>query len=283
MKYTVFSLSFAQGSTAEEAIATSADVGFDGVDLRAQRDGHVFSDALPARRAEILDCARRHGIAISGIMGYYGAKLFSTDRSEAEAEVRGLLDELDLAKALEAEYIRIMPGLNPADRTTDNMERFVANVRRVTPRAEDLGIDIGIEIHPGLIWNGESSRDALHGIDSDRVGIFYDPPLMVLHDRLDPVAELELIIDRVLSVHFKDYHVFEYGHKPSYEWVPLGSGIVPTDEVLSALRKAGFDRYLCVEYLKWWESDAGGKDGKLPEAAEALPHELHYLKEAMGA
>ena len=66
-----------------------------------------------------------------------------------------------------------------------------------------------------------------------------------------------------------------------YEWVPLGTGDVPIDEVLDFLRQIEFDRYVCVEYLKWWEEEAGGTDRKLPPPEEVLLNELSYLRDRL--
>jgi sugar phosphate isomerase/epimerase len=278
MKFTVFSLSFARGSTAEEVISTAAEIGFDGVDLRAQPDGHIFTDASAERRRELLDYARARQMRIYGIMGYRGPRLFSQNEAEVEQELAGLQAELELAQDLEASYIRVFPGSNIEDRTEGNLERFIQSLRRLCPKAEALGLDIGIEIHPGLVWNAEICRRVVEGVGSNNLGIFYDPPLMVLYDRLDPVAEGAKMQDLIYSAHFKDYRISRYGHSPEYEWVPLGTGDVPIDEVLGFLKQIGFDRYVCVEYLKWWEEQAGGADRTLPAPEEVLPGELNYLR-----
>ena len=281
MKFTVFSLSFARGSTAEQVISAAAKIGFDGVDLRAQPDGHVFTDASAERRRELLDYARAQQVRIYGIMGYRGPGLFSTDEAEVEQEIAGLEAELELARDLEASYIRVFPGSNVEDRTEENLERFIKGLKRICPKAEALGLDIGIEIHPGLVWNAETCRRVVDGVGSKNLGIFYDPPLMVLYDRLDPVAEGVKMQDLIYSAHFKDYRISRYGHSPEYEWVPLGTGDVPIDEVLDFLKRIEFDRYVCVEYLKWWEEEAGGADRKLPPPEEVLPNELSYLRDRL--
>ena len=76
---------------------------------------------------------------------------------------------------------------------------------------------------------------------------------------------------RIYLVHVKDARRRDDG----WELVPLGEGEVPVRESLAALRAAGYDGWLTVEWEKRWHPE-------LAEPEVALPRDGDTLKRWLG-
>jgi len=101
VKFTVFTLAF-PGYTAEEAVEAAARLGFDGVDIRAREDGHMYVDAPSERRRRLVELAESLGIEIASVYSYVGRELVSPDPGERRRGLELLSAHLDLAVDLGA-------------------------------------------------------------------------------------------------------------------------------------------------------------------------------------
>lgn len=266
MKYSVFTLAF-PGYSVEEVISTSAAIGFDGIDIRVNQDGHIYIDASKERRRQILEYAKTYNIKLFGVYSYLGHNLISTSPSVANKELALLEAHLDLALDLEATYVRIFAGTR--ERTESNMMNFIKNCKKICPKAEDRGIYLCLETHGELAWDGDACNEIIEEVGSENLRVIFDPAIMYFSSNytLDPVTEAEKIKAKILGVHFKD-HV-KSDEKPVI--VPLGDGDVPIEDIINFLKRIVFDQYAIVEYEKWWQPD-------LPDPKVWLPRELSYLK-----
>jgi len=262
VKFSVSTLAF-PSLKAEEAVSASAKIGFDGVDIRTKEDGHTYVDAAKDHRRKLLDLVRSLGIDFYGIYSYLGAGMASTEDSLTKSDLRKLKAHIDLAVDLEANHVRIFDGEN--ERAENNMERFIESCKAACLEAIDKGVDIGIETHGNLAWDGESCRRIIEETGSESLKIIFDPVNMYYHG-LNPVVEAEKIEQDILSVQFKDF--IKYNHETRY--VLLGDGQAPISQIINFLRKEKFDGYIVVEYEKWWHPE-------LPDPLVGLPHELNYL------
>ena len=154
--------------------------------------------------------------------------------------------------------------------------------------AEDHGIKIGIEIHPGmLIYNVESMlrmRDAV----GPAMGANLDPSHLFWNG-VDPVAAVRKLGNAVHHVHGKDCYVDAYNisingcndHKPynqipdrswTFRTIGYGHDIKFWKDFISALRMVGYDYVISIEH-----------EDAMMSVDEGLSKAVSVLKEAVMA
>ena len=142
-------------------------------------------------------------------------------------------------------------------------EAFDELARRWLPilnHAEDMGVDVCYEIHPG-----EDLHDGVsYEMFLDRVGgharacMLYDPSHYVLQ-HMDYLANIDIYHDRIRMFHVKDAELNPTGRQGVYggyqSWVnragrfrSLGDGQIDFGAVFSKLTAHGFDGWAVVEW-----------------------------------
>jgi sugar phosphate isomerase/epimerase len=268
VKFTVFTLAF-PGYTAEEAVEAAARLGFDGVDIRAREDGHVYVDAPSERRRRLVELAESLGIEIASVYSYIGSELVSPDPGERRRGLELLSAHFDLAVDLGGEYVRIFAGTR--ERTEENFRWLVESLKLACREAEDRGVKMGVETHGELAYSGATCRRLLEEVGSSALSIVYDVA-GVYREGLDPLSELKsLNVRDVIAVQFHDFKREGGAWKPTL----LGGGEVPHKPVVDYLVGVGYSGFAVCEYEKWWHPE-------LPDPMEALPKELSYVKDLFG-
>ncbi|MCY4152375.1 MAG: sugar phosphate isomerase/epimerase [Aestuariivita sp.] len=132
--------------------------------------------------------------------------------------------------------------------------------RPILNHAEEYGIDICFEIHPGEdLHDGVTFEMFLEKVnDHPRACMLYDPSHYVLQC-LDYLDNIDIYKDRIRMFHVKDAEFNPTGRQGVYsgyqEWVnragrfrSLGDGQVDFRAVFSRLTAAGFDGWAVVEW-----------------------------------
>jgi sugar phosphate isomerase/epimerase len=136
--------------------------------------------------------------------------------------------------------------------------------KKATAFAEDHGIKIGIEIHPGmLIYNVETMlrmRDAT----GPALGVNFDPSHLFWNG-VDPIAAVRKLGNAIHHVHGKDCYLDAYNisvngcndHKPydqiskrswTFRTIGYGHDLKFWKDFVSALRLAGYDYVISIEH-----------------------------------
>jgi L-ribulose-5-phosphate 3-epimerase len=162
-------------------------------------------------------------------VGAYASVLHTED-------LQPLLRRIDFAEALGASFVIVdAAGDEPAGaadwRRLANLGRFLGDYAQVH------GVQLAFEIHEGLTRSGAVARRLLDAIDHDAVGINYDTGNVIFYnDGVDPVADLEVVADRVIHVHLKDTS----GGRGEWAFGSLGTGHVDLPQIVSKLKTRGF-------------------------------------------
>jgi sugar phosphate isomerase/epimerase len=151
-------------------------------------------------------------------------------------DLQPLLRRIEFAHQLGALFVIIdAAGVEPAGpaewRRLGNLGRFLGDY------AQARGVRLAFEIHEGLARSGAVARRLLDAIDHDAVGVNYDTGNAIFYnDDVDPVADLEAIVDRVSHVHLKDTS----GGRSEWAFGALGTGHVDLQGIVGVLKKRGF-------------------------------------------
>ena len=149
----------------------------------------------------------------------------------------------DFAKALRIAEVATHIGFVPEDRDHPDYLAVRDMVRRVCDHCHENGQSFGLE-------TGQESAAALRtfirDVDRANLGINFDPANMILYGSGDPLEALEMVRERVISVHCKD----ALWPKEKGIWgteVPLGQGDVGMDRYVAKLKALGYRGPLSIE------------------------------------
>ena len=149
---------------------------------------------------------------------------------------------IDRTKALGLADLTLHAGFLPE---ADHADRpaLLATLREAGRMAGGEGVTLAFE-------TGQESalllRMTLDELDSPDLMVNFDPANMLLYDMGDPLHAVEILADRIRSVHVKD------ARRPTIpgnwgEEVPLGRGEVDIPQFLRTLRAVGYAGALMVE------------------------------------
>lgn len=251
-----------------EIVASAKDLGYDGIELRGLGEelympgaDRFRPDQAPHTRAEL----ESHGLKISCVASDV---LLHSREGDPEASARAYIA---LAVSLGAPYIRLLGDTwgMPGDGVD---EALVLNrLRALAPEAESR--DVVLLVETNGVWSDTKKLRAL--IDAAA-----SPAVAVLWDINHPVRNFgESVEDTwanigplVRHIHLKD-SVCRDG-KITYKM--LGYGDLPLREALGMLKRANFDGYLSLEWVKRWNTG-------LEDADIVFPHYIYEVRKLWGS
>lgn len=140
-------------------------------------------------------------------------------------------------------------------------------LRKAGDNAAKHGITICLETHPILCHNGDVALETMKGVNHKNVRINFDTAnIYYYNEDRDAVTELKKIARYVKSVHLKDTD----GKPQSFNFPPLGDGVVDSPSVFRILNNVGFYGPFTFEL-----------EATSPkEMTSALEKSINYLKKA---
>jgi len=130
--------------------------------------------------------------------------------------------------------------------------------------AEDHGVKIAIEMHPGFVAYSPETMLRLRAIGGKSLGCNYDPSHMFWQS-IDPIAAIRVLGDAIFHVHAKDTQIYGrnlpktgvldtklYTDEANRSWIfrtcGYGHGAEWWKEFISTLRMFGYDYVLSIEH-----------------------------------
>lgn len=258
--------------TFEQCVEAAQSYGYDGVELRLL-DGEIITSALNReQRQRVSTLAAQARLPIIGLDT--SLRVAQTDANSRAEQIREGLALLELAHDLEAPFIRVFAGPPPDVSVQAAVAGAVAALEPLLQRARQLGVAIALETHDAFSSSAVVAQ-VLKQIEDPMVGALWD----FLHPyRLGETAQetAQQLSGHLLHVHVKDG---QRRQEPNAEWklTLLGQGDVPTQEILAALRAAGYHGWLSVEWEKKWHPEIVGPEVALPQHAAKLHEYLSLL------
>ncbi len=196
-----------------ELIDIARQTGADGVELRRE--------TWPRLNAELAEAARR--IAEAGLLATYATQATLFDNSESTLQLR---QDIDTASTLGAPLVRFFPGPTPP---ADDQTAW-ARAQQVVDYAAAQNTVIALENYaraPGGTL--AEVHGALSRLASPALRTNLDMGNYPNHGQ-DVVAAIDTLSDNIIAAHLKDKTA-----NPSDSPVPLGAGVLPLAEILTAL------------------------------------------------
>lgn len=239
-----------------EACRRIAGHGYRGVEIVADAP-HAFpprfSDADAGRLRDLLD---ELGLEVSNVNAntmfghwtdapaepFFEPSLVSEDPALRDVRLRMVLRSLELAARLGARNISITTGKPLGSMSPELCAPVLEEqLHRVLKRADELGVDVGVECEPGLLV--ETTDELLAWIErmnSPRLGANLDVGHAVCAGE-DPAEAVRKLAGRIWNLHVEDIRGRKHYHR-----IP-GEGDIDFTAIAAALRETGYDRWATVE------------------------------------
>ena len=240
----------------DEFKGVAADNGIEVTELSTHLQGQLVA-VHPAYDAAF------DGFAAEAVRGNPGARqewaVDQVKKALSASRILGLTGQAAFSGALAWPYVYPWPQ-RPAGLIETAFDELASRWCPILDHAEDCGVDICFEIHPGedlhdgITYEMFLERTGNHA----RACMLYDPSHYVLQC-LDYLDNIDIYKDRIRMFHVKDAEFNPTGRQGVYSgfqpWVDragrfrsLGDGQVDFVSVFSQLTAAGFDGWAVVEW-----------------------------------
>ena len=238
------------------------DLGFDGIEIREIESENARSPFSPEKYESTKKLLSELKIEIPCLST--GCCLKFADRREEN--YRELIQYINVAKNIDAKYIRILADLEPAPDGEVDDALIADELAEIIPYAEENGVTLLIETN-GVYSDTERLRNLLNSIQSDAVAALWDVHHTYIFAGEKPEKTLQNLGAYIKHVHLKD-SVMENG-KPVYKMT--GEGDIPIAETIDALKSINYEGYLSLEWVKRWAPD-------LSDAGIVFPQFINYIQ-----
>jgi sugar phosphate isomerase/epimerase len=224
----------------DAACRLAKDIGTDGMDVV------TTYGQKPEDVRRILD---KHGIHAACYTFF--ADLNHADAKGRESGVNTIREGLKAAKALGSDKIMI-PTPGKAGQAREVTRRnIIAGLKEAAPSAREAGITLTIENFPGEASPFVTAADLLEAVrDVPGLKLTYDNGNAFSGE--EPAASFTRCAAHVVHAHFKDWVEAKDGNKmlngSSYKPALIGQGVVPQAACVAAMKKAGYQGYVDIEY-----------------------------------
>jgi sugar phosphate isomerase/epimerase len=242
--------------TLSEALIGIKEAGFPAVEILADVP-HAYPPSLDDQAiAAIRSELKRLHLKVSNVnancsFGYwkdappeafFEPSLISPNHRHREDRAAMIFQTLEFAREIGAPNIsitsgRCLGGMPP----TKASRQFAESMLPILDRADELGINVGIECEPGLFLEyAQELADWIAKLKHPRLGANLD----IGHSQVlgeDLAGAIKLLGDRIWNLHVEDIP----GRK-HYHMIP-GQGTLDWKAVIGALREINYQRYLTVE------------------------------------
>lgn len=253
MKKSINAWSVKSETPFEEMFAQIKAAGFEGIELNLDNPGSAHAltfDTSAAELAAIKALSEKHKLPVVSISSsLYAGNMGSADEKQRAFAAKILLRQLDLAQALDATGILVVPGgISDTVSLKTAWENSLMTLKALKKDIEAKKIFVGVE----NVWNCffNSPFDMVRFIDEldcKYIGAYFDVGNVA--EFSDPENWIEILGERIGKIHVKDFKR-NNGTYSGGDWVDLLSGSVNWPKVVPALKTAGYDGYLTAEVFK---------------------------------
>lgn len=253
--------------SAGEWARLGARAGLDAIDLSIA----LVLDPSPAGVAALRREVEAAGMSVAMLTSY--PDLTHPDPAQRRREVDLEEDVVRVAAGLGARLVRVTAGqAHPETGREDGIAWAVVGLTELVERTRGMGLTLVYENHAKpFVWQYTDFSqppdifvEIVRRTAGSGLGVNFDTANAAAFAE-DPLALLEQVVDRVVSVHAADTAV-----RGALQMVLLGTGIAPFPATFRRLKQAGFDGWICME-----EGSFRGEEGVHAAAS--------YIREAWQA
>src|SRR5882724_2194946 len=259
--------------TMSQIIATAADSGYDGIELRFV-EGEDSLWKLPVFQAEPLGSVKHaladHGLAICCLDT--SCRFDSSEAGERKRWIEEGERMSDLASELGAPGLRVFADTIRGDSDREATLGWIGDsIRQLAEIAAPKGVEVWLETH-GDFASARETAAILARSSVPKAGAVWDPINCFVATRERPVDGAAALGSAIRHVHIKDIRrKGGEGDENSWQYVLTGQGDFPLQELQSTLKNLAYGRFLSFEWEKKWHPE-------LADAEIALPHFAEWFR-----
>jgi L-ribulose-5-phosphate 3-epimerase len=238
------------------------ELGYDGVELDSPNDLEL---------EHVLEAREETGLEIHGVVNsvHWRTPFSDPDDEVLELAHAGMRTALRDAQAYGADTVLLVPAVvNREVSYAAAYERSQAEIRKVVPLAEELGVTIAIE----NVWNHFLLSPLefaayVDSFESPRVGAYFDIGNIVTYGW--PEQWIRTLGPRIRKLHVKEFSREkrdQEGLRAGFR-VEIGEGSIEWDAVMESLREVGYSGWATAEVT-------GGDRERLREVRERMERVL---------
>ena len=270
MKTAVSSYSFEKmmrqkGETQLTIIKKAKELGFDAIEFTdlTPPDGLNITEFAEQLRTE----AEKNQIEISCYS--VSADLLKGSDENLEEEVKKIKKKVDIANVLGVKIMRHDATFSFPEAPlgfNDILPRLAEGCRKITEYAQNFGIKTMVENHGFFCQDSDRLEALVNAVGSKNFGLQVDMGNFLCVDE-DPVTAVSRCARYAFNAHVKDFiRLSGENDFPGAGFIPTrggayirgtvaGHGIVPIKQCTLALKKAGYDGFLTLEFEGWEENE----------------------------
>lgn len=221
---------------------------------------------IPQSKKQVAD----HQLKISDLG--CSAEMHVSEPVERAKQLADARRFIDLASVLEVPYVRVFGNKINGPRK-EVLARAVDGLHQLGEYGAPRGVTVLLESHGDFV-DSPTLKEVLMRADSKNVALLWDAHHTFVDGHEQPEHTVAELGPWIRHTHLKDSVPDGKGRK----YVLTGTGEVPVERQVMALREIGYKGYYCFEWEKVWHPDIQEPDVAFPEYARVVGG---YLKEPL--
>ncbi|MFC5647913.1 sugar phosphate isomerase/epimerase family protein [Paenibacillus solisilvae] len=254
-----------------DALQWSADIGADHMEIVPLGFSLVeqpeLIDAIVSKAGEI-------GIELSNYS--IGANFIQPDEEAFEAEIARVRNEVDIAHRLGLKLMRHDVASRPMKECSitnfnADLPRLTEACRRIADYASGYGITTSVENHGYYIQHSERVQTLVHAVDRANFRTTLDVGNFMCADE-NSAAAVKNNLPIASMIHLKDFYLRPSYRFPGDGWFRslsgnylrgaiVGQGDIDMWDVISTIKRSGYDGYISIEFEGHESCTFGSKAG----------------------
>jgi sugar phosphate isomerase/epimerase len=248
-------------------------IGFAAIELRGLM-GNVDLPAVPEFSPEQIAETKRqvadHSLKISDLGA--SSEMHTVDSVERAKQLSDARRFIDLASSLEVPYVRVFGNQIRGPRE-EVLARVVDGLHQLGEYGAPRGVTVLIESHGDFV-DSPTLKEILTRADLKNVALLWDAHHTFVDGHEQPEATVAELGSWIRHTHLKDSALVGKERK----YVLPGTGEVPLERQVMALRNIGYKGYYCFEWEKKWHPDIEEPEVAFPDYVRVVSG---YLKEPL--
>ncbi len=252
--------------TWSEIYSMAFDLGYSGIEIRGLGDEIMASRAGPFLPGEI-DNTVKELTRLKLSIPCFSSNCVLSAPGGAEASRGEILEYIELASRVGADYVRVLADAHPAPEGDIDDSAVALILKELAPAAEARKVTLLVETN-GVYADTKRLARLLKTVSSPYVRALWDihHPFRFFGEK--PEDTWKNLGEEICYIHVKD-SVVDNG-KVNYR-LP-GDGDLPLLEVFSLLREQGYEGYISLEWVKRWSTE-------IEDPAIVFPFFVHYVRQ----
>jgi len=247
--------------------------GFAAIELRGlmgKMDLPMLPEFAPRQIPQIKKQVTDHQLKISDLGS--SAEMHVAEPAERAKQLADAQRFIDLASALGVPYVRVFGNKINGPRE-EVLARVVDGLHQLGEYGAPRGVTVLIESHGDFV-DSPTLKEILTRADSKNVALLWDAHHTFVDGHEQPEHTVEELGSWIRHTHLKDSVPDGKGRK----YVLTGTGEVPVERQVMALREIDYKGYYCFEWEKVWHPDIQEPEVAFPQYAKVVSG---YLKEPL--